>query len=110
MASTAPRLGSTPLQISPEIRANPLANPLPRPTVKGVLIAILVGGVSVWAWRGTGITLAALVDGWPAMVDFVSRLFPPNWSAARGAVQPMLQTVQMAIVGTLLATILAVPL
>lgn len=96
--------------VSASVRANPLATPVPRPGLKGIAIAVATGAVIVWAWNGTGITLPALVDGWPAMVDFVSRLFPPDLSVARGAVRPLLQTIQMAIIGTLIATVLAVPL
>jgi phosphonate transport system permease protein len=104
------RTGEVPDHISAAVRSNPLAAPVPRLGPKGIAIAVGTGAVVVWAWNGTGITLPALVDGWPAMADFVSRLFPPDLSVARGAVRPLLQTVQMAIIGTLIATVLAVPL
>ncbi|MBA3414406.1 MAG: hypothetical protein H0U10_04170, partial [Chloroflexia bacterium] len=92
------------------VRQSPLVEPLPRPTLRG--LATVIGSVLVlgWAWIGSGITLDGLVEGLPDMADFVSRLFPPNWSAARGAVGPLLETVQMAITGTALAVVIAVPL
>ena len=42
--------------------------------------------------------------------NFVSRLFPPNLAAIPDAIGPILETVQMAIIGTLLAVVIAVPL
>src|ERR1043165_3524221 len=44
------------------------------------------------------------------MANFVSRLFPPNPAVIPDAIGPTLETVQMAIVGTLLAIVIALPL
>src|SRR5215211_2323477 len=99
-----------PDRVSATGRANPLAAPVPRPGLKGIAVAVAIGAVIVWAWNGTGITLSALIAGRRAMADFVSRLFPPDLSVARDAVEPLLQTIQMAMIGTLIATVLAVPL
>jgi len=96
--------------IPPAIREHPLAQPLRLPSLRRVATAVALLAVLVWAWLGTGVTAGALVEGWPDMVDFVRRLFPPNWAAAPAAVGPLLETLQMAIVGTLLAVLLAVPL
>jgi phosphonate transport system permease protein len=103
-----PRAGRHP--IPPAVRDNPLAAPLGRPSWRALLTAALVLGVVAWSWSGTGITIGALLDGLPGMADFVSRLFPPNWAAAADALGPLVETVQMAIVGTLLAVIVALPL
>jgi len=108
MAALTPKPNAA--RVSLDVRSNPLAEPIPRPSARGLIIAAVVIGVVGWSWNGTGITIPALIDGWPDMADFISRLFPPDFSAARGAVEPLLQTIQMAIIGTLIATILAVPL
>src|SRR5215475_6508319 len=70
------------------------------------------GGVLAIAWaaHGSQIEPAALVQGLPYMADFVRRMVPPNVALAPTLVGPTLETVQMAIVGTLLAIALAVPL
>jgi phosphonate transport system permease protein len=108
MAAIAP--GRLRREIPPSVRDNPLTTPFPRPSVRSILIGAVAGAVVVWAWLGTGITVGALVEGLPNMADFVSRLFPPNWAAARDAVGPLAETVQMAIIGTLLAVVIALPL
>jgi phosphonate transport system permease protein len=92
------------------VRESPLIEPFPRPTLRGLGIALSAILVMIWAWQGSGVTIGALVTGMPDMADFVRRLFPPNIAAAPGAVRPLLETVQMAITGTLLAVLIALPL
>ncbi|MBA3450201.1 MAG: phosphonate ABC transporter, permease protein PhnE [Chloroflexia bacterium] len=92
------------------VRDNPLTEPLRLPSLPRLAIVVAVAGVIVWAWLGVGITIPALVAGLPAMADFISRLFPPDWSEIGDAVPPLIQTLQMAIIGTLLGVLIAVPL
>lgn len=96
--------------IPPSVHSHPLADPLPRLTWPGALRLVVVIAVVVWAWNGTGITIPALVEGWPDMANFISRLFPPNPAVILEGIPPLLETVQMAIVGTLLAVCFALPL
>jgi phosphonate transport system permease protein len=92
------------------VRESPLAEPVRPLSLQRLLTIIVVAGAILWSWTGTGITIPALVDGLPGMADFISRLFPPDWSELGDAVPPMIQTIQMAIIGTLLGVVLAVPL
>ena len=111
MVTTAsPSLPPSVRQIPAAISANPLAEPFARPSWRTIANAVVIVAVLGWAWQGTGITLGALVSGLPDMANFVSRLFPPNPAVIPDAIGPILETVQMAIVGTLLAVVLAVPL
>ena len=63
-----------------------------------------------WAIQGSQVEPAALVHGLPYMADFVWRMFPPSLALAPSLLGPTLETVQMALMGTLLAIVLAVPL
>src|SRR5262245_11944136 len=63
-----------------------------------------------WAIHGSQVEPAALLQGLPHMADFVWRMFPPSLGLAPSLLGPTLETVQMAIVGTLLAIVLAIPL
>ncbi len=115
MATTAsppllPSAPPKPREIPASIRTNPLAEPLTRPSWRTLAKAALVCAVLAWAWQGTGITPLALLEGLPDMANFVSRLFPPNPAVIPDAIGPILETVQMAIVGTLLAVVIAIPL
>jgi phosphonate transport system permease protein len=58
----------------------------------------------------TEISLGKLERGLPWMVDFVVRMFPPDFSVLSSALKGALQTLEIAIVGTSLAALLALPL
>lgn len=66
--------------------------------------------ILVWSARGIGLSLAELVRGLPWVADLVGRMLPPNWAFAERLVGPVLETIQIAIWGTLLAVVLALPL
>ena len=51
-----------------------------------------------------------LVTGAHGIVDILSRAWPPDFSALPDALQPALETVDIAVFGTTLAVILALPL
>jgi phosphonate transport system permease protein len=81
----------------------------PRPRWRAAAWAaalVLVG----WSAHGAQIEPAGLVRGLPYMADFVRRMVPPNVAAVPALLGPTLETLQMAIVGTLLAVVLAIPL
>jgi phosphonate transport system permease protein len=64
----------------------------------------------VWSSWSTDVSLRRLVEGAPFMLDFVRRMLPPDPSVLGQALHGALQTVQIALVGTTAAAILAVPL
>ncbi|MFO1319009.1 MAG: phosphonate ABC transporter, permease protein PhnE [Burkholderiales bacterium] len=75
-------------------------------------LALLAAALGVLAWSAAGVNLSLteLVRGMPWVFDLVSRMLPPNWSFLERLVRPVLETVQIAIWGTLLAVVLALPL
>lgn len=108
-----------------------LLNPWPKIGVREIVTGVVVALVLLWSLNGTGANLGTLADGVPNIVDFVTRLFPPKFD-----VQPlslavpvplqgllgeelalrlprvvpyMVETLQMAVVGTLVGVVLAIP-
>jgi len=75
-------------------------------------LAILAAAtvVLVWSAEGIGLSFAELVRGLPWIGDLVSRMLPPNWAFFGRLVKPVVETVQIAIWGTLLSVLLALPL
>ena len=75
-------------------------------------LALLAAALGVLAWSAAGVNLSLteLVRGMPWVFDLVSRMLPPNWGFLERLVRPVLETVQIAIWGTLLAVVLALPL
>jgi phosphonate transport system permease protein len=76
----------------------------------GVLAAALVAAVVLW-WTAVGAQINAqnLVNGVPYMVDFVSRMVPPNVAFLDKLWKPALESLQVAIWGTILGVVLALP-
>ncbi|WP_082096378.1 phosphonate ABC transporter, permease protein PhnE [Demequina gelatinilytica] len=76
-------------------------------TVAGALAAVAVLG---WSSTSSGFDGPALVDGLPHVADFVSRMFPPSWEELPVAIELMIETLGIAITGTVLGTLLSIPL
>jgi phosphonate transport system permease protein len=72
-------------------------------------VAAVSLGVIWWAGIGSQVSATELIKGLPWIGDFLSRMLPPNWAFMEKLVKPAIETVQIAIWGTLLAIVLAVP-
>ena len=75
-----------------------------------VLIALAVTGVLYWSAVETNASLPEFVRGIPAIAEYVSRMFPPDWSYTPAIIGPTIETIQIAIWGTVLGIVLAIPL
>lgn len=62
-----------------------------------------------WSADGTQLSIGELSAGLPQIGDFISRSFPPNWSILGNLVTPAVETVQIALWGTLLGVLGAIP-
>ncbi len=74
----------------------------------GLGLAILA--VYVWFLAATEVSLPRFLRGLPWMADFIRRMVPPDLSVLRSALIGALQTFQIAVVGTTVAALLALPL
>ena len=88
-----------------------LGRPRRNSTIAGfMLIVAIIAALLAWSARELGLSLEELVRGLPWIGDLIWRMLPPNWSFARRLWQPVLETVQIAVWGTLLGVLLALPL
>ncbi len=72
----------------------------------GRLVAALV---LLWALAGMGIRWEFVADS-PAQVrDLFGRMLPPDWAFAGEIVDPLIQTINIATLGTALAVLLSIP-
>lgn len=62
-----------------------------------------------WAAHGAQVSFSELGKGLPWIGDFLSRMMPPNWAFLDKLWVPAIETVQIALWGTLLAVVMAVP-
>lgn len=64
----------------------------------------------LWSAWATELSAARMVEGLPFMLDFVRRMVPPDLSVIGNAITGAAQTAQIAVVGTLISAVLALPL
>jgi phosphonate transport system permease protein len=110
----------------------------PKISIRLMVIILVVALVYSWALEGTDASPGELVDGIPNIADFVRRMFPPEWDTQKQTLQTpeiglsfgltiprvglegvtfqmptilyaIFETLQMAIIGTTLGIILAIP-
>jgi phosphonate transport system permease protein len=73
-------------------------------------IFALVVCVLAPSFAATQFNLRRLVEGWPFLQDFLNRAWPPNPTVLQQVASQMLITVEIALIGTFLASLFAVPL
>jgi phosphonate transport system permease protein len=107
-----------------------LLRPLPRLSLKTLLLVVVGLGIYAWGINGTDARPSELVKGIPNIIDFVVRLFPAElelqsmtltWPQTVGLVgapvefqiptivTAIVETIQMAIIGTTISIFLALP-
>lgn len=73
-------------------------------------LALALGWVLVWSAGGAQMSWGELAAGLPQIGDFLARSVPPDLSILPRLWAPALETLQIAIWGTLLSILLALPL
>jgi phosphonate transport system permease protein len=63
----------------------------------------------VWSAWATEVSLARSIDGIPYVLEFLRRMVPPDLSVLGHALRGAAQTLQIAVVGTGIAALLALP-
>lgn len=77
---------------------------------KSMLAGILIALIYLWAIHGTQSSPINFVKGIPFMWDFFLRMFPPDLTNFNTFFLKALETIQMAILGSTIGAILALPL
>ena len=77
--------------------------------MRGLVWAVAVIAVLWFTGAQIGMNPIALAKGIPFMADFFSRMFPPNLSHLHLLGAATLETVQIAVWGTLIAVLLSIP-
>lgn len=70
------------------------------------IVLLLLWGSAVQ----TEATFGELIQGLPNMLDLLKEMFPPKWSYLDNIWAAMLETIRMALLGTTLGAILAIPI
>ena len=83
-------------------RIEELSSPWPRVTSRRVLTIVVLVGAVAWSVDGSGFSAAAFANGIPNIADFLARMWPPDFSQMGRIIALLIETLQMAIIGTLL--------
>ena len=128
---------NAPAQISPEARLE-LLRVWPRLSLSRTVIVLAVGLVFLWGLEATNAKPAELIAGLPNIADFMVRMVPPRFETVEETLQTpsiglgfatiprigftqitfpfpeivyaVVQTIQIAIIGTIFAIVLSIPL
>ena len=73
------------------------------------LILLVLALVVFWALRMTGFSLVVIVNRFPQLMDLMKKLFQPNWSFFPKVVGPLVDTIKMSILGTVIGCGCALP-
>lgn len=71
---------------------------------------VVILGAVVWSAVETEVSLGRLIEGLPFMWDFLRRMVPPDFSVLGNALRGAMETIQIAVVGTAVAAVLALPM
>lgn len=77
---------------------------------KTFAVLLLAIAVFFWAFSAIEFTPQKVIDGMPPFVEFLLELYPPDVTVAPTLLESAIETIQMVLVGTLLGTILALPI
>jgi phosphonate transport system permease protein len=64
----------------------------------------------MWSAWNTEVSGSRMVEGLPFMLDFIRRMVPPDLSVVGNGVRGAIQTLEIAVVGTVAAAVLALPM
>ncbi|MEK9673453.1 MAG: phosphonate ABC transporter, permease protein PhnE [Rhodospirillaceae bacterium] len=74
------------------------------------IVAAVIAALGLWSAWGTEFNLAKLALGLPAFFDLGARMMPPDLSILKALMGPMIETLEMALLGTTIPIFFALPL
>lgn len=82
----------------------------PRETLIRYAWQLAIIFVAVWSLRHLDITWSYLLDAHIQAGDLLTRMYPPDWSYVEDIIQPLLETIHIATLGTVVTFVIALPL
>jgi phosphonate transport system permease protein len=83
---------------------------LERPGALQFTAYVVLAAFVIWSFQGAGWSFSALVSGGPAMMDFLSRAWPPSMERLPQLSSALVETFQMALAGTIIGIVVSLPL
>lgn len=76
----------------------------------GFLTGVILGGLVLWSFLTSDLELSRLLSAGPRIAEFLGRMMPPDPTVMAEIAQGTAETLRIAILGTLGAVILSIPL
>lgn len=93
----------------PEVITLPNGNTVARPKSRTPLILLCLAAAIFWAIRMTGFDITVIFNRFSKLIDLMKKLFQPDWSFFPKVVRPLLDTIKMSILGTVIGCLAALP-
>ena len=94
----------------PELITLPNGHTVERPRSRTPLILLLFIVVVIISIRATGFDLSIIVSRAKQLTVILSKIFSPNFNYFPKVISPLIETIQMSIVGTIVGSLIGLPL
>ena len=94
----------------PELITLPNGHTVERPRSRTPLILLLFTIVVIISIRATGFDLSIIISRAKQLTVILSKIFHPNLSYFPKVISPLIETIQMSIVGTIIGSLIGLPL
>ncbi|KFL35186.1 MULTISPECIES: phosphonate ABC transporter, permease protein PhnE [unclassified Sulfurospirillum] len=74
------------------------------------ILWIIAFSVTLWSFQVSQVSMTALIEGYQYGIDLIKEMFPPNFKNFDTIVALLLETVAMGVWGTIIGTIISLPL
>ena len=81
-----------------------------RPRSRTPLIVVLLVLAIVWALKMTGFDFAEVIQRFSKLLDLLKKILHPNWEFFPKVIQPLVDTIKMSIMGTVIGCAVALPI
>ena len=94
----------------PELITLPNGHTVERPRSRTPLILLLFTIVVIISIRATGFDLSIIISRAKQLTVILSKIFSPNFNYFPKVISPLIETIQMSIVGTIVGSLIGLPL
>lgn len=81
-----------------------------RPSLAAFAVYLAIVGFFVWSVQRTGVSVGGFLEGLPQIARLVGEMLPPSTARLEAVGMALLETFQMAFVGTVVGVIVSVPI
>lgn len=64
----------------------------------------------IYSAKNTGFNINIIANGLPEFFNLLKKMYPPKWSTFPSLMNPFIETIQIAIVGTFIGSLIAIPI